>query len=63
VSYLDDRADLKGRVAIVVGGGGGLGRACAVDLAGAGMRLALCDKDEAALGEASTIITDAGGRS
>jgi len=27
VSYLDDRADLKGRVAIVVGGGGGLGRA------------------------------------
>jgi len=61
VSYLDDRADLKGRVAIVVGGGGGLGRACAIDLAGAGMQLALCDKDEAALGEASSLITGAGG--
>jgi len=61
VSYLDDRADLNGRIAIVVGGGGGLGRACAVDLAGAGMRLALCDKDAVALGEASTIIADAGG--
>lgn len=61
VSYLDDRADLSGRVAVVVGGGGGIGRACAIDLAGAGMRLALCDRDAAALGQAATIVTDAGG--
>ena len=25
MSYLDDRADVKGRVAVIVGGGGGLG--------------------------------------
>ncbi len=61
MSYLDDRADLKGRVAVIVGGGGGLGRACAVDLAGAGMRLALCDRDVASLGETAALIAEAGG--
>jgi 3-oxoacyl-[acyl-carrier protein] reductase len=61
MSYLDERADLGGRVAIVVGGGGGLGRACAVDLGGAGMRLALCDKDADALAATAAGISDAGG--
>ena len=61
MSYLDDRADLKGRVAVIVGGGGGLGRACATDLAGAGMRLALCDRDGASLDETVALITEAGG--
>jgi NAD(P)-dependent dehydrogenase (short-subunit alcohol dehydrogenase family) len=61
MSYLEERADLAGRVAVVVGGGGGIGRACAVDLAGAGMRLALCDKDAAALDEVAALIAEAGG--
>jgi 3-oxoacyl-[acyl-carrier protein] reductase len=61
VSFLDERADLDGRVAVVVGGGGGLGRACATDLGRAGMRLALCDKDAAALTETAASISDAGG--
>jgi 3-oxoacyl-[acyl-carrier protein] reductase len=61
MSYLDDRADLAGRVAVIVGGGGGLGRACAVDLAGAGMKTALCDRDAAGLGETAQLIGDAGG--
>jgi 3-oxoacyl-[acyl-carrier protein] reductase len=61
VSYLDDRADLAGKVAVIVGGGGGIGQACAVDLAGAGMRLALCDKDETALAGAAGLISQAGG--
>jgi len=34
---------------VVAGGGGGLGRAVALDLAGAGVHLALCDVDEDAL--------------
>jgi 3-oxoacyl-[acyl-carrier protein] reductase len=61
MSYLDDRADLAGRVAVVIGGGGGIGRACAVDLAGAGMRLAVCDKNARRLEEVAGLITDAGG--
>jgi NAD(P)-dependent dehydrogenase (short-subunit alcohol dehydrogenase family) len=61
VSFLDERADLDGRVAVVVGGGGGLGRACATDLGGAGMRLALCDKDAVALAETATSISDGNG--
>jgi NAD(P)-dependent dehydrogenase (short-subunit alcohol dehydrogenase family) len=60
LSYLDERAELTGRVAVIVGGGGGLGRACAIDLAGAGMRLALCDRDGASLEETATLIADAG---
>jgi 3-oxoacyl-[acyl-carrier protein] reductase len=61
VSYLDDRAGLGGRVGVLVGGGGGLGRACALDLAGAGMRLALCDRDGAALAETASAIEATGG--
>jgi len=60
MSFLDERAGLDGRVAIVVGGGGGLGQACATDLGGAGMRLALCDKDAAALESTASAIADAG---
>ena len=46
MSYLDDRLDVKGRVAVLLGGAGGLGRACAVELGRAGMRLAVADRDE-----------------
>jgi 3-oxoacyl-[acyl-carrier protein] reductase len=62
VSYLDDRADLSGKVAVIVGGGGGIGHAVATDLSGAGMRLALCDRDETALGEVAALIDGAGGQ-
>jgi NAD(P)-dependent dehydrogenase (short-subunit alcohol dehydrogenase family) len=61
MSYLDDRADLAGRVAVVVGGGGGIGRACALDLARAGMHLALADRDPGALDEVAAVLADGGG--
>ena len=48
-SFLDERAGLAGKVALVAGGGGGLGRACALDLARAGVVLALADVDGDAL--------------
>lgn len=51
MGHLDERAGLTGRVGIVVGGGGGLGRACALDLGRAGVRLALCDKDAEGLAD------------
>ncbi|HXA34158.1 MAG TPA: SDR family oxidoreductase [Acidimicrobiales bacterium] len=60
MSYLDERAGLDGRVAMVLGGGGGLGQACAIDLGGAGMRLALCDKDAAALENTASAIAGGG---
>ena len=50
------------RVALVTGGSRGIGRACAVALAGAGHRVALCyrsDKEGAA--ETAAAITEAGG--
>jgi NAD(P)-dependent dehydrogenase (short-subunit alcohol dehydrogenase family) len=40
---------IDGRVAVVVGAAGGIGRACARRLAAAGARLALLDADESAL--------------
>jgi 3-oxoacyl-[acyl-carrier protein] reductase len=51
MSFLDDRAALKGKVGLVAGGGGGLGQAVALDFARAGMDLALCDRDEESLAE------------
>ncbi|HYT39249.1 MAG TPA: 3-oxoacyl-ACP reductase FabG [Acidimicrobiia bacterium] len=54
----------EARVALVTGGSRGIGRACAVALAGAGHRVALCyraDKEGAA--ETAAAITDAGGES
>jgi 3-oxoacyl-[acyl-carrier protein] reductase len=61
VSFLEERAGLAGRVGILVGGGGGLGRACADDLGRAGMRLALGDRDGEALAETAAAVTAAGG--
>jgi NAD(P)-dependent dehydrogenase (short-subunit alcohol dehydrogenase family) len=46
MGYLEDRAGLQGKVALVAGGGGGLGRAVAVDYAKAGMKVVLLDRNE-----------------
>lgn len=46
MGFLEDRAGLDGRVAVIAGGGGGLGRAVALDLARAGVSLGLCDKNQ-----------------
>lgn len=42
---MDERSGLRGRGAVVVGGGFGIGRAVARALAGAGARLALIERD------------------
>jgi 3-oxoacyl-[acyl-carrier protein] reductase len=51
VSFLDERAGLAGKVAVIAGGGGGLGRAVALDFARAGVALALCDRNAELLAE------------
>jgi NAD(P)-dependent dehydrogenase (short-subunit alcohol dehydrogenase family) len=47
---IDGRAALDGKVAAIVGGGAGLGRAATLVLAQAGVDIAVCDWDEAAVG-------------
>jgi len=46
---MDQLANLPGRVAVVTGGAGGLGQAASLALAEAGVSVAVCDRDEAAL--------------
>jgi NAD(P)-dependent dehydrogenase (short-subunit alcohol dehydrogenase family) len=48
-SWWRERAGLDGTVAIVTGGAGGLGEAISLDLAANGVRIALVDRDEAAV--------------
>jgi NAD(P)-dependent dehydrogenase (short-subunit alcohol dehydrogenase family) len=53
--------DLSGKVAIVTGGGRGLGLAYATELARSGASVVVNDVDEAVAQQAVTAITDAGG--
>lgn len=52
---------IEGRTALVLGGGGGLGRAIAVSLAGEGASVALGDVNAEALGQSKDAVTKAGG--
>jgi 3-oxoacyl-[acyl-carrier protein] reductase len=60
MGFLEERAGLQGKVALVAGGGGGLGRAVALDYARAGMRLVLCDRNEELLARTVADVTDVG---
>jgi NAD(P)-dependent dehydrogenase (short-subunit alcohol dehydrogenase family) len=60
MGFLEDRAGLTGKVALIAGGGGGLGRAIALDYARAGMKLVLCDRNEEMLDGTVADVTDVG---
>jgi 3-oxoacyl-[acyl-carrier protein] reductase len=47
--FLDQRAGLQGKTAVVLGGGGGMGAGITLSLAGAGVDVAFCDIDSAAV--------------
>lgn len=52
--------DLKGKVAVITGGGGGIGRAIAADLAQQGCHLALSDISEEGLKETAKLVEPTG---
>jgi 3-oxoacyl-[acyl-carrier protein] reductase len=60
-SFLEKRLGLAGKFALIAGGGGGLGRASAYDLARAGVKLALCDRNQEMLEETVAKIRAEGG--
>jgi hypothetical protein len=60
VSLLDERANLAGKVALVVGGAGAIGRAVSLDLARCGVRPAVCDLDSDALAALDADLDRAG---
>jgi len=49
MSLIEQRANLNGKVAAIVGGASGIGAAVTMTLAGAGVDVAFCDVDSAAL--------------
>jgi 3-oxoacyl-[acyl-carrier protein] reductase len=61
MGFLDERANLEGKHALVMGGGGGLGRAAVLDLARAGVQVSFCDRDETALRATEQEATTLGG--
>lgn len=60
MAHLDDRLGVAGRVAVLIGGAGGLGLACAAELGRAGMRLAIGDIDEPRLASTATALAAEG---
>ena len=56
-----DWLGLSGRVAVVTGAGGGIGRAVAVSLARAGARVAAIDRDERGLEATRAELRELGG--
>jgi NAD(P)-dependent dehydrogenase (short-subunit alcohol dehydrogenase family) len=57
---LDQWAALEGNVAIITGGGGGLGLPITEDLARAGMKVAVCDRDPEAVATVAKRLSDLG---
>jgi 3-oxoacyl-[acyl-carrier protein] reductase len=55
-------SSLEGRTALVTGASQGIGRACAIELAKSGAKVALAARNEAKLAEVVAEITGAGGR-
>ncbi|MFT4038991.1 MAG: SDR family oxidoreductase [Thermomicrobiales bacterium] len=55
-----EEADLRGQVALITGGSRGLGLALAEELAGQGIRLAICARDAEELERAAAILREQG---
>jgi NAD(P)-dependent dehydrogenase (short-subunit alcohol dehydrogenase family) len=62
MSLIEQRANLNGKVAAIVGGAAGIGAAVTATLAGAGVDVAFCDINSAALGRAQNAAEALGRR-
>lgn len=60
MGWFEQRGGLAGSVAVITGGGGGLGAAIAGDLAANGVRLAVIDKDPSAAGAVEDSLKERG---
>jgi NAD(P)-dependent dehydrogenase (short-subunit alcohol dehydrogenase family) len=60
--YLDERLNLAGKVGVIIGGAGGLGLPCALDLARSGVHLVIVDRDEERMRECLRALADTGVR-
>lgn len=63
MGWWDERSGLPGSVAIVTGGAGGLGEAITLDLVDNGVRVAVIDRDEAAVVALKVLLDQRGGES
>ncbi|MGE0383479.1 MAG: SDR family oxidoreductase [Gammaproteobacteria bacterium] len=62
MGLLEDRANLQGRIAVVIGGGAGIGSAVTLALAGAGLDVAFCDKNGEAAPQTHAAVEKLGRR-
>ena len=62
MGYIEDRANLAGKVAAVIGGANGIGAAVTLALASGGLDIAMCDTDEGALTSTHAAVERIGAR-
>jgi 3-oxoacyl-[acyl-carrier protein] reductase len=62
MGILDERANLQGKVAMILGGGDGMGRAITIALAQAGVNLAICDINPIALTQTLELLKPHGAK-
>jgi NAD(P)-dependent dehydrogenase (short-subunit alcohol dehydrogenase family) len=62
MSLIEQRANLNGKVAVIIGGASGIGAAVTLTLAAAGVDVAFCDINSAALGRAQNAAQTLGRR-
>lgn len=62
MNFLEAHSDMQGKIAVVLGGGYGVGRAVTLALANSGVEIAMCDSDDDGIADTRIQVESLGGK-